>query len=306
MLVYKFFQEKKEKMLYSTIAYMIVLFLPTVILNSSLWAQSDSIYTAFILFSLVFLIDKKYIESFILLGISFAFKLQFVFILPLYLLIYLSRYKKEDRIPFYYLFIIPLTNFILCLPAILFGKDIIACLNIYFKQTTSYSKYISLNFPGLYSLIFSSSEPLIQSPGKIVIIVAVAITAILFGMIAFIVIIKKIKFDKYRILEFGLWSVLIATFFLPCMHERYIYVADILSVLYFLVNRDIKKSYLPIGVNFISSCVYMNALSMSTDHNDINIKFLAVIYFIIIIKFSYSILKPIFKKTEGNVERIIT
>ena len=76
---------KYRKMIALTL-YGCVIFLPTVFLNSACWAQSDSIYTAFALLSLLFLIKKKYFRAFLFLGISFSFKLQFIFILPLYIL----------------------------------------------------------------------------------------------------------------------------------------------------------------------------------------------------------------------------
>ena len=46
------------------IFYGIVLMLPTVILNSSCWGQSDAIYAAFILFSIAFLLEEKYVKAF--------------------------------------------------------------------------------------------------------------------------------------------------------------------------------------------------------------------------------------------------
>ena len=73
----------KQKGILSLITYSALLFLPTMLLNGACWAQCDSIYASFIVISLIFLIDEKYIRSLIFLGIAFAFKLQFMFILPL-------------------------------------------------------------------------------------------------------------------------------------------------------------------------------------------------------------------------------
>lgn len=49
-----------------------------------------------------------------------------------------------------------------------------------------------------------------------------------------------------------------ATFFLPYMHDRYFYVADIISIVYFLINKD--KYYIPIIIQFISIYLYVSFL----------------------------------------------
>ena len=71
--------------------YAVVLFLPTVILNSAVWGQCDVIYTVACIFALAALYRRSYAASFIALGLAFALKLQTVFILPVYLYFYICR-----------------------------------------------------------------------------------------------------------------------------------------------------------------------------------------------------------------------
>ena len=78
---------------YSYLSWLVILFLPTVILNGSVWAQCDSIYTTFVLLSLYLLLKEKYSLSFLSLGIAFSFKLQFIFILPLFIILYFVNKK---------------------------------------------------------------------------------------------------------------------------------------------------------------------------------------------------------------------
>lgn len=111
-------KDNKNKKNILLIVYGIVLMLPTVMLNSACWGQADSIYTAFTIWSIAFLMKEKYIKSFILLGVAFAFKLQMIFILPLYILIYISK-RKFSIIHF---FIIPVMNYIMCIPAMIARK----------------------------------------------------------------------------------------------------------------------------------------------------------------------------------------
>ena len=49
--------------IYSILTYGLILVIPPVLVNSSMWGQCDSIYTTFILISLYYLLDKKYTKS---------------------------------------------------------------------------------------------------------------------------------------------------------------------------------------------------------------------------------------------------
>jgi len=249
VLIYKLFKNNRKKDIYALITYAAVLLLPTVILNSSAWAQCDSIYVAFAVISLIYLIDEKYIKSFIFLGISFAFKLQFIFLLPVYVLVYITKRK----FPIYYFFILPITNLVLCLPAIIFGKSLLSCMAVYGNQMEIYKQYISLNFPGVYNL-FLDGNNLIYFEADFLSKAGVIFTVAIFAIIALIFLYKKVELEKQDIISISLWSVMIATFFLPHMHDRYMFAADILSIIYFIYNR--KKWYIPVGVNFVSLYTY--------------------------------------------------
>lgn len=246
----------KEKKLSALLAYTLTIFLPTVVLNSSVWAQCDSIYTAFVIWSLVYLVDKKYLPSFILLGIACAFKLQFIFILPIYVLVALSQWKE---FPWYNFGWIIIADFVLCLPVILTRTASIAeCMLIYVRQTGRYSNRISLNFPGFYNLILNpdNSDNVIYNFPTWLPKLMVVITLSIFAITALIVLVKKIKFSKKDIINIGIWSVLVSTFFLPYMHERYIYMAEVLSIIY-LIMYGIKRSYVAVLLQVCSICTYM-------------------------------------------------
>ncbi len=289
------FKNKKDVKIYSLMAYAITLFLPTVILNSACWGQADSIYTAFILFSIMFLLEKKYLRSFILLGISFAFKLQFVFILPLFIYVYIS----ERKFPIYYFLIIPLINILMCVPAMIAGRSFLSCMEVYFGQTQMGFNYLSMNFPGIWNLfmpylkdsyyIFMSNQSYTQ--------VGIYVTIAVLGIMAFMVLYKKIKFNKQKIIEFGLWSVLITTYLLPFMHDRYLYIADILSIIYFIYNKD--KLYVPLGINFISSVLYGIYLFK---FEQLPFIVLTLINTAIVILVTKDLIKKYFINNEKNVE----
>ncbi len=223
-LVYTIKPGPKRKY-YVALAYLITLFLPQVFLNSACWGQCDAIYTSFCFFALACLFRKKYTWSFIWLGVAFAFKLQFVFILPIFLIVYLVE-RKFSILNF---LIIPLTNFVLCLPAIFAGRSVWDCFMVYFNQTQTYSYRITLNYINIHQ-IFNGNPAFWNWPS---IILAVIICA----LAVFWILNHHIKLTTEKLLELAIWFAIVLPFVLPSMHERYLYMGEILAVIYYLVYR---------------------------------------------------------------------
>ena len=277
---YKIVYKVTNNKIKSLITYSIILFLPTVIINGSLWGQCDSIYTSFILISIYYLLDKKYNKSFIYLGIAFSFKLQTMFVIPLYILMLF----RDKNIKWYYFLIIPLVNIILCLPSILMGRNIIDVLTIYFNQTNTY-KDLVLNYPNIYNII-STNEVFSYKYMDIISRIGMLFTCFIYFIIWLYVIVNKVKFNKEKILSILLWSLMIATYFLPRMHERYMFVGDIVSVIWFICYE--KKYYIPMLINLISVITYFRFLF---EFDFINYNLIAIIYFVVIVCFTKYILE---------------
>ena len=261
----------KNKKLYFLLTYCILLFLPNMLMNSSLWGQCDSVYTSFVVMSLIYLLDNKYIRSFILLGVAFSFKLQFIFILPLYIIYYVVK----EKFSILYFFIIPIVNFVMCLPCILMGKPIVDCFLVYFNQTTTYKDFLVLNFPNFYQLIGKSGDVTIfYHVGEI-------LTVFVLALLLFYFIKNKIKLNKEKVLLLGIYSIVITTFLLPGMHERYLFMGEILSVIYFIVYR--RNLLLPLFINVVSFITYNIYLSKLIFPY---MKLLSIGYFIVIVLFT--------------------
>ena len=101
--------------------------------------------------------------------------------------------------------------------------------------------------------------------------------------------IKKIKFDKNTIIEFGLLSILITTFFLPQMHERYLFMGDVVALLYSVINR--KNYYVPLMIEFISLNGYMYLLFSGFA---INFSTLSLAFLVLMILYTRDIIKKYF------------
>ena len=58
-------------------AGIVVLFLPSVVMNGAMWAQCDMMYVTFLLLCALFFYKEKYVASFLWLGVAFSLKLCF-------------------------------------------------------------------------------------------------------------------------------------------------------------------------------------------------------------------------------------
>ena len=268
------FLVSKNKNEFFLLTYSIILFLPEVLMNSSLWGQCDSGYATFIILALLYLLKEKYVKSFILLGVAFALKLQFIFILPLFIVIYVSQKKFS----FIHFLIIPVVDLVLSIPAIMMGKPLIDVLTVYFNQTETYSDRLTLNFPNIYTIL--TGWPSIFY--KVGTLVTVAACAMMLGFIIY----KKIKWNNEKILNLGLWFVVIVTFLLPCMHERYLFVGEILAVICYILYK--KNLSLTIFVVFSSVVTYSSFLFGAPTYY---LPYMGAIYTVIIVYFTRDTLR---------------
>ena len=259
-LVVNSFSQKKSP-LKAVITYCVVFCSLTVVFNSAFWAQCDSIYTAFILLSIYFLRREKHILSFVMLGAAFAFKLQFIFILP----VFLYYYATTRKLSLLHFLIIPAINILLCLPAIAMGRGVLDTFTIYLEQT-DYGKLIQMNFPNLFAFMCNGKDTAYYSLFKTF---SIGFTVTVLGMGLGLVMYKKADLTKPRaFLLAAIWTVFTCLMFLSSMHERYSYLLDILLILYVFVSG--KHIWLAVACNLVSLrgyCYYLfnfEALDLKT------------------------------------------
>ncbi len=270
--VYNLCEDKENKKVSSTVAFLILIFLPTIVLNGSMWAQCDVIYTFFIVLSLYFLQKEKYSLSFISLGVSFAFKLQAIFILPLFIILYLKK-KNFSILNFLWL---PLVNIVLSLPSIIVNKSITGVFSVYFNQLSTY-KQLTLNFPNFYNLIDFNIKYFVKEVSNIF---GISICLIIFALLLYFTLKSKKKLDFKNIMLLSIISVITCVYFLPHMHERYMFIADVICIIYALVyKKGIIKSII---VELFSLNAYFMYFS---DNTFIPTYILSIILLIVLISY---------------------
>ena len=225
------------------VAFFAVLFLPTVILNGAFWGQCDSIYTSFAVMSVYYALAGKPVRSVASIAVSFSFKLQAVFLIPVFL-VFLFTKKIKVR----HLAVFPAVYFIMVLPAVLVGRPLLDTILLYVKQAGSVGSGLNYNSPSIYA--FFSSADGTAVPATLGIIAAFILTAIVIT----ILFIRRKTSNNRALLAAALLFVVGIPLLLPHMHDRYFYMADVFSVI--LAVSVFRHIPLPFLVSFSSLLGY--------------------------------------------------
>jgi Gpi18-like mannosyltransferase len=232
------------------LAAAILFSLPTVMMNSSLWGQSDALYSAMLLLSLLALFSERAFLAALAFGIAFSFKLQAIFFAPI-LVGYLLR-KKETR-P--YLLIPPLVFLLSIVPAWLGGGQLGYWLFIYLAQAHEYP-WLSVSAQSIFAFL----QPLSLPPFATVAVFWLGIAGATGVACTIAARTKKLpELFPEQVLLLSLASTLLIPYLLPRMHERYFYLADLFSVLYAFCRP--RRWWMPVLVVVSSLMSYMPFLS---------------------------------------------
>lgn len=218
------------------IAFLAAYTFPSLLINSSLWGQCDCIWSSFVLWAIYFAIKDKNYVSFFFYAIAFSFKLQAIFILPLFIFLIISNYYKTKEI-IYGILLFLSTYLVSLFPAIYAGRplwsnrvdglNVEGLLNIYLNQTEYSNTLVNGATPNIYAWTSSFKYDLFYPSG-----------IILTGIVMFILIynFKKMKMTKGRIQGELITLALIFNtsfvFFSPKMHERYFFLSEFLALVY--------------------------------------------------------------------------
>lgn len=233
------------------LCFTLFLFLPTFVLNGSFWGQCDSLYAALILLAADCALGDRPKASVLLLAVAFSFKLQTVFLLPLWCVFWFV-----GRIKFRHLLLFPVGYAITILPALLLGKPLDEILSVYLTQAVEYNSRLTLNAPSVFSLFPYGVEVDVSLFSRIAIIAAFVF---LFALLLFLLLNRK-RLTSRTILAAGAVMAIGIPFLLPHMHERYFFLAGAVTLL--LACTDIR--FVPVAVlaELSSLCSYTTYLRL--------------------------------------------
>lgn len=196
---------------------------PVLIWNASGWGQTDVIYGGFAILAVLLLLKDKPVWGLACLGVSLAFKLQAMFLVPLFMMAYFCGRKRFSVLWF---LLVPGILVISGFPMMLVGESPLFAVNTYLGQADQYSQ-ITYNYPNLYAIMGDALEVDQMTLGMHSRVgLAIGIAAL--GCVAAYMMSKHKLLDQPAMVLLGAWCVLCCVFFLPRMHERYGIVGEIL------------------------------------------------------------------------------
>ena len=229
--------------------YHIASILPTVVFNGAYWGQCDVVYVSFCLLAVYMALEKRSARSMILFGVALSFKLQTVFFLPVLLPLWL---RKDIKLR--HLVLIPAAYMGMMLPALWGGKSLRHVLTVYLQQAGNYN-FISMNAPNWYQflpdigsdVLYNMFAPMAMVLGFACVMAMCAVVCVYRG-----------RLTQESTLLICLLMLSGIPYFLPKMHERYTFGADVLSLV--LAVYAPRRILLPLCFGFASYVAYTAGL----------------------------------------------
>ena len=237
----------------SMLGYAVMMFLPTVVLNSAAWAQNDSIYTAFVLLSFLHVLKRNDNRAFVYLAFAYSFKQQAIFFVPFIVLMWL-----KNKIKIRYVFWIPVVHVLAMVPAAIAGRSWGDLLGTYGRQVQMFSR-LTMNYPSIYTIVASDLSGPVR---KVLISAGTMATVIIMGILAYYIYKKNFDVTGRYMVTLVVFTAEICCFCLPAMHERYGYIPEVMAVVYGIVN--VKRIPVCVALQVITMITYTRYLFGST------------------------------------------
>jgi Gpi18-like mannosyltransferase len=220
-------------------AAFVLLITPTVVFNGALWGQCDMIPSALLLVAVATALAGRHWASAALFGAALAFKLQAIFLFPLLFVWVLRR-----EFPLRSLAAIPMMYTLLLLPARIAGRTWAQLFGIYVNQSKKYGDLV-LNAPTVLNWL--PNEPKWIGPFTLWFALGVA-----FAIGVACLLSPQVRTTRLAA-KMALVFACLPAFLLPHMHERYLFLADLTSVLYgFFFPSRLWVPVLVVGASFVS------------------------------------------------------
>ncbi len=214
--------------------YTAFLINPTVFLNSMCWAQCDSIYVSFCLGAILALLKERYTAAFIMLGIAFSFKLQAIFILP-FIFFYWFVSRKFSIVKFIY---IPVIFILSGIPSYLAGRNVIDVMKVYYKQM-GHNLALGAGYPSFWYYFKLDYTDWIKEFYGFMKTPAMLITFTALMSIMIFLMVNDVKPEGEQMIRVCFILAYTCVYFLPCMHERYGFLAEALAIIIAVMSPKI-------------------------------------------------------------------
>ncbi|UVO49770.1 hypothetical protein M0208_04285 [Sphingomonas sp. SUN019] len=196
----------------------LVLILPSTLINAALMGQCDAMWAAACVMAIACAHRRNHAAMLAWCGLALGFKLQAAFFGPFVLALLIHR-----RVPFRLWFAAPAVWVATLLPAWVAGWPAFDLATIYMRQA-DYDPSLALNAPNLWMIV--DAYPALDA----IPLGGLALAAALGATAAYVAWFSVTPLHGRALANAALLAPLIVVGLLPRMHERYFFLADILSL----------------------------------------------------------------------------
>lgn len=203
--------------------FFVMLMWPTVFLNGALWGQCDSSYVALLVLGIYLALDDRPVLSIVCAALSFGFKLQAVFILPVWAALWFM-----GKVKFRHFLVFPVVYVLLVLPAVITGRPFLDTITLYFNQTGSIGDGLNYNSPSAFAF-FQYDLP--EQYHELACKLGIAAAFVFMLVLLLVCYVNRKRLTDGSIVSAALLFAIGIPFLLPHMHDRYFFGADALSLI---------------------------------------------------------------------------
>ncbi len=221
LIIYELTKNKTK----AIIGYAVFMLSPVFIVNSTLWAQCDMLPMFWVMLCVYFIIRERPCLGMFFFGVATAFKLQPLWLAPMLLILWLNKKVKIQHFLW-----IPVNYVLGVIPAVIAGKPLLECLLVYVSQTTEERWALALKYCNIYYLI--GVDKFIDEYHS----AGIMLTMGVFMIVLYYIGRKRLKVTREFVILLGAFFGLLAPFFLPQMHERYSFFAEVFLLIYVFIK----------------------------------------------------------------------
>jgi Gpi18-like mannosyltransferase len=222
-------------------AFMLVILAPTVIANGGVWGQADSIYTSMLLASVYCLMTGRSRLAVAAFSLALSFKLQAMFLAPA-----LAALCMRRIIPLWAATIVPVVYAVAMLPAWVIGRPARELATVYLSQASTYHE-LTMGAPSLYAW-------LPQSEYQTLVVAGLFLMAGIGCIYVWKIWRNGADLNGAVILQICMLSLVMTPFFMPKMHDRFFFPADVLAIAYVFFFP--RLFLVPVCIGFASFFAY--------------------------------------------------
>jgi Gpi18-like mannosyltransferase len=227
--------------------FSLILVWPSVVLNAAVWGQTDAYFTGFLIYTLLAMSRSAGrlhpLAVFGAFGLALSLKLQSCF-LALSLYFYLIRRRGSWR----WLWVIPVPYALFSIPLYLAGRSIESIALVYYNQSNK-DQTLTMGAANLWAIL----PKLPYRPTKTY---AILLTLALLVAFAAYLSCKQPRFSRANILRVGFLSTMLVPFFLPNMHERYFFAAEMIGIALAMKLPQYRFPILLLAASNVMACTH--------------------------------------------------